>query len=44
MALVLAESPEDFQRFSQLVERGLAAYETEPGLTAALIRAKPMTP
>lgn len=44
MALVLAESPEDFQRISQIVDRGLAAFETEPGLTAALIRAKPMSP
>lgn len=40
-AFVLADNDEDFQRLGQVIQRGIKAYETEPGLTAALLRQKP---
>lgn len=39
-AFVLAETDEDFQRFSQVIERGIEACESEVGLTSALLREK----
>ena len=38
---VLADSDKDVQRLSQVINRGIKAFETEPGLTAALLRDQP---
>lgn len=38
---VLADSDKDVQRLSQVIDRGIKAFETEPGLTASLLRDKP---
>lgn len=38
---VLADSDKDVQRLSQVIDRGIKAFETEPGLTAALLRDQP---
>ncbi|WP_439126317.1 MAG: hypothetical protein ACNJA3_28525 (plasmid) [Pseudomonas rhizophila] len=36
--LVLADSDKDVHRLSQVISRGIKAFETEPGLTASLLR------
>lgn len=40
LAFVLAESEEDFHRLSQVIERGMQALESDPGLTSTLLREK----
>lgn len=42
--LVLADSDKDVQRLSQVIDRGIKAFEAEPGLSASLLREKPQTP
>lgn len=39
---VLADSEKDVLRMSQVIERGIEAFEMEPGLTASLLRDKPL--
>lgn len=41
---VLADSDKDVQRLSQVIDRGIKAFETEPGLSASLLRDKPQSP
>ncbi len=38
MALVLAETEEDFRRFEQVINRGIASYREEFGLSAKVWR------
>lgn len=38
MALVLAETEEDFRRFEQVINRGIASYREEFGLSAKVLR------
>ncbi|MGU4702954.1 MULTISPECIES: hypothetical protein [Burkholderia] len=38
MALVLAETEEDFRRFEQVISRGIASYREEFGLSAKVLR------
>lgn len=38
MALVLAETEEDFRRFEQVINRGIASYREEFGLSARVLR------
>lgn len=40
---VLADDEKDVQRLSQVVNRGIEAFKTEPGLTASLLRDQPQT-
>lgn len=37
-AIVLADTGEDAMRFQQIIERGLRAYQDEPGLVASFMR------
>ncbi|WP_439126309.1 MAG: hypothetical protein ACNJA3_28485 (plasmid) [Pseudomonas rhizophila] len=41
---VLADSDKDVQRLSQVIDRGIKAFETEPGLSASFLRDKPQSP
>nr|WP_193069114.1 hypothetical protein [Pseudomonas fluorescens] len=41
---VLADSDKDVQRLSQVIDRGIKAFEAEPGLSASLLRDKPQSP
>lgn len=41
---VLADSEKDVQRLSQVIDRGIKAFETEPGLSASLQRDKAQSP
>lgn len=38
MALVLADSEEDFKRLGQVIDRGISSYRSELGLTASYER------
>ncbi|NMZ14643.1 hypothetical protein HBO07_25560 [Pseudomonas proteolytica] len=41
LLFALADSEKDVQRLSQVIARGIQAFETEPGLTASLLRDQP---
>ncbi|HJH19476.1 MAG TPA: hypothetical protein K8W20_12265 [Pseudomonas lactis] len=41
---VLADNENDVQRLSQVIDRGIKAFETEPGLSASLLRDKAQSP
>lgn len=41
---VLADSDKDVQRLRQIIDRGIEGFETEPGLTASLLRDNTLNP